>query len=98
MSVPPISLMNSIWRLKPSSVCCSIPLTVKYVLCHGSDTRSPRSSSAAFSSPTSVGYLWPTLQPSYPASAISLTHCSKPISSPRVGRSSLVQQVGVMPR
>ena len=67
------------------------------MLVHGSSTTSPRSAIASRSTAVSVGYLCPTLEPSNPASAISLMHCSKPMPMSMPGKSSFHHRVGVTP-
>jgi len=63
---------------------------------HALQIVSPRSLRALFSFSGSRGYLLPTSLPSNPASAISEIHCSKGISPPSSGISSLVQPIGAM--
>jgi hypothetical protein len=95
--VPFIALMKSRDRWKSATVRSCISWIVKYVLVHGSETRSPRLPSSAVRTATSVGYLCPTLQPSKPASAISLTACPKVIPASRSRKSSFHHSVGVTP-
>ena len=72
-------------------------LMVKYVLAHGSDDDQTAQVERRLSTAVSVGYLWPTLQPWKPASAISLTHCPKEMPMSMLGKSSFHHSVGVTP-
>ena len=65
---------------------------------HALQMHMPRTSSLCRSTSTSWGYLLPISLPVKPASAISLTHCSKVFSAPNSGISSLVQPMGAMAR
>ena len=56
-----------------------------------------RTSSMCLRTVLSSGYLWPTSQPSKPASFISEMHCWKVFSSPRSHISSLDQPIGQIP-